>query len=1364
MFRKIFVLTLVVCVQVFVASAQRGKDGSKLITATGVVLNEYTRLTANATAGATSISVSASGLNANNRFAASLAAGDLIFIIQMQGTSIAGGRYWPEYGYITSYNNCGNYEFAQVLSVPNGTTINLNCPLQYNYTSSGNVQVVRVPRATTLTVNSGAELTCQAWDGTTGGVLVIETNGSIVNNGTINATGRGFRGGVASADCDAWYGITNEYAYSDNTKGGQKGEAIIAWTAMPDGQYMCGSAANGGGGGNAHNAGGGGGSNASNNFSWNGCGFPDTTTNTNYIQAWDLEPTATVPSGLPFHRNASYGGGRGGYTFSYNKQNPLTNAPAQASWGGDNRRINGGQGGWPLNSLGGKIFMGGGGGGGSQNDNYGGTGGNGGGIVYLMSYGSVSGTGLITANGNVGANAAGSAAWNGHAGTDGAGGGGGGGAILVNAVGTITGVTLQAIGGKGGDMVKTKGWAAANNGEAEGPGGGGGGGYTAVSNGTVTREVYGGANGVCTAGSSGDFGVEEFPPNGATKGGPGVNNASVSNFSISASNVLACQGQPAILVAGIIGSLPSGTTYGWYNSEVGGTLISNNDTLFISNPQTNATYYFGTCPGTYRVAVTLTVSPFAPDAGPNQNLCAGSSVQLNATGGISYLWTPATGLSSTIISNPICTASINTTYRVRITNADGCVAWDSVKINIIPAANPTITPHTPVCINATPFNFTAAQSGGTWTGTGITSSTAGTFNPATAGAGSFVIQYAIGGLCPASDTTTIIVNPLPLVNLGHDTTFCQGPTLTLNAGNPGSAYLWQDGSTSQTYDASSSGVYWVQVTTAAGCARRDSLSLFVLPWANATITPHAAVCYGSPAFNFSAAQGGGSWSGTGITHTGNGTFNPLVSGAGNFQIVYSIGGLCPDSDTTYIQVNPLPVVNLGNDTTLCSGQPLTLNAGNPGSLYLWQDGSSGQTFSPLTSGLCWVEVTSAASCQKRDSVNVTFLPWANATITTPAPRCIDAGVFNLSAAQGGGTWSGTGITGPATGTFDPSVSGAGNFIITYTISGLCGNSDTATVRILPLPAVFLGNDTTLCQGSSLTLDAGNPGSGYLWQDNTTAQTYLVTTQGYYSVTVTDPGGCINHDGIQVSYLPWADASITPQSPVCINVLPFSLTAADPGGTWSGNGIISPSAGTFSPLAAGAGYHIITYSISGLCGDTDTTGIRVYPAPEVVLHSFQESCKGSSDGYISSTVTGGTPPYTYLWSTGDTSVSITHLNPGLYNLVVTDKNHCSLTAGEQLETSEVECFQPHVFVPNIFSPNGDGQNDVLYVRGMGISSFSFVIYDRWGEKVFESSDATNGWDGRFKGKEMLSDVYVYYLKAVMTDGTTVEKKGDISLVR
>ena len=175
-------------------SQDQGIHGAKTITTTNVILNEFTTLTLNAASGGTSITVANDTLNANNRFGGKLLVGELVMIIQMQGASInTTDTMSSNWGAVTTYNNAGLFEFDEVLSIPNATTINLVTPLKNSYTISGNVQVVRVPRYTTFTINAGASITTDTWNGSTGGVIAVEASGVTVINGAVNASGLGFQ-------------------------------------------------------------------------------------------------------------------------------------------------------------------------------------------------------------------------------------------------------------------------------------------------------------------------------------------------------------------------------------------------------------------------------------------------------------------------------------------------------------------------------------------------------------------------------------------------------------------------------------------------------------------------------------------------------------------------------------------------------------------------------------------------------------------------------------------------------------------------------------------------------------------------------------------------------------------------------------------------------------------------------------------------------------------------------------------------------------------------------------------------------------------------------------------------------------------
>jgi gliding motility-associated-like protein len=117
----------------------------------------------------------------------------------------------------------------------------------------------------------------------------------------------------------------------------------------------------------------------------------------------------------------------------------------------------------------------------------------------------------------------------------------------------------------------------------------------------------------------------------------------------------------------------------------------------------------------------------------------------------------------------------------------------------------------------------------------------------------------------------------------------------------------------------------------------------------------------------------------------------------------------------------------------------------------------------------------------------------------------------------------------------------------------------------------------------------------------------------------------------------------------------------------------------------------------------------------------------------------------------------------FYFVVSD-DYCTDSIPVFVRTHEVFCIEPFVFIPNAFSPNGDGNNDILYVRGNYIENMIFRVYNRWGEMVFESKDKNVGWDGVFKGKLCEPDVYDYYLDVECVGGFTNLITGNVTIVR
>ena len=276
----------------------------------------------------------------------------------------------------------------------------------------------------------------------------------------------------------------------------------------------------------------------------------------------------------------------------------------------------------------------------------------------------------------------------------------------------------------------------------------------------------------------------------------------------------------------------------------------------------------------------------------------------------------------------------------------------------------------------------------------------------------------------------------------------------------------------------------------------------------------------------------------------------------------------------------------------------------------------------------------------------------------------------------------------------------------------------------------------------------------------TGRVYL--SSGTYSDTLVNSFGCDSIINLVLTLNFTMIPAIVPVSKICVNTVAFNFVGTPAGGNWSGPGITST--GLFNPNISGVGFHPIIYSLTNLCGGSDTTFIQVLPLPIINSNIKDDECD-EGIGFITTNVTIVNPPYSYLWGNGQTTTNLINLKKGNYNLAVIDSNGCRSSLAVSIINFENDsCEDTYLFIPNIFSPDGNGNNDVLFADGKNINNISFLIFNRWGNLVFESQSLNQGWDGFYKGKEANVGVYVYYAKGNFNNGDAFEKKGSITLVR
>ena len=363
----------------------------------------------------------------------------------------------------------------------------------------------------------------------------------------------------------------------------------------------------------------------------------------------------------------------------------------------------------------------------------------------------------------------------------------------------------------------------------------------------------------------------------------------------------------------------------------------------------------------------------------------------------------------------------------------------------IPAAAGPITGPVNVCAGSTANYSISSVSGATsyaWsvpTGAVINSGQGTTSINVTFGSTSGTISVTPSNSCGSSvpANLTVTVNTAPVVNLGPNQTQCGG-SVTLDAQNAGSTYLWSNNATTQTISVSSSGTYSVVVTNAGGCTGSGTVNVTINTPPTVNLGPNQTQCGGSVTLD---AQNAGStylWSNNATTQTIS------VSSSGTYSVTVTAANGCTGTGTVNVTINTPPTVNLGADVTQCGGTVL-LDAGT-GSAYAWSNSATTQTTNVSASGTYSVVVTDANGCTGSDAINVTINTPPTVTLNMPGTfACINWPAYALSGGSpNGGTYSGPGVSG---GNFDPSVAGQGTWTIQYDFTDVNGCQGSATQNI-----------------------------------------------------------------------------------------------------------------------------------------------------------------------------------------------------------------------------------------------------------------------------------------------------------------------------
>ncbi len=663
--------------------------------------------------------------------------------------------------------------------------------------------------------------------------------------------------------------------------------------------------------------------------------------------------------------------------------------------------------------------------------------------------------------------------------------------------------------------------------------------------------------------------------------------------------------------------------------------------------------------------ITITVAP-------NQlQFCKGVAHTLTATAtaGSTFQWKyDGTGTASTTAGKTTVGAH---KYKV-IATLNSCVDSSALKTITVNALDSVkILPAGPFCSVDPNYNMqltAGSLAGGTWSGTGITNTTNGTFSPAT-GNGTYNITYTTNGACPASDNINVTVsNSVTLSITSTKSTYCHNAvkdTIEVTALG-GKFSTWSGKGITDVdfgyYDPKLANIgidtIWYMKAGACGDTTFKAITITATDTAKITLG-QGPFCQsqGTVTLAKQVVSNAGTWSGTGITNGAAGAFDPSI-GAGSYLIKYTTNGTCPYQDTATIKVVGQKIANiLTIDTTMCknaSTKQIRLSTNSTaGGTWLSSPTlglvTNTGVFNPTTAGVGVFKVYygiagATLGCSAVDSVVITVSAIDTAKITTgQGPFCLNDPVQTLQkqVISSAGVWSGTGITNAATGAFTPGTAGIGPHLITYKTSGTCWVQDTMTIYVVNQMIANITNTTaSICEDAGLyTIQkSGNTTPGGIWSCATVGlvnasgqfNPALATAGSTYKVLYTVSGAtptCSAKDSIDITVIKREEAAITTGTTksLCSYDPKLQLTTLNSGGTWSGTGV--NGTGLFDPAAATAGGpYAVKYKIngtSGTCPDEDTIMITVIAPKVATIQAAGPFCENLPKQQLVPNVTGGT---------------------------------------------------------------------------------------------------------------------------------------------
>ncbi len=826
-----------------------------------------------------------------------------------------------------------------------------------------------------------------------------------------------------------------------------------------------------------------------------------------------------------------------------------------------------------------------------------------------------------------------------------------------------------------------------------------------------------------------------------------------------------CTGGSTILDAGA-----GYTDYAWNPSGTTQTITVNTaGTYTVTVTDANG------CTGTDQVDVIVAAN-LSPTITGVLTICNGASTTLDAgTGYTSYIWLPS-GNTQTI---SVTTAG---TYSVTVSDASGCTGTDQVNVTTNSNPTPSITGALSFCTgNSTILDAGTGYTDYNWSPSGNTQTITVT------SAGTYIITVTDANGCTGTDQVDVTVSANLSPSITGILSICSGNSTIIDAGGGYTNYLWNTTETTQTITITTSGTYSVIVSDANGCTGTDLVTVTANPNPTPTITGNLSYCIGSSTTLDAGSYASYIWNPSGNSQIIN------VNTEGTYSVTVTDVNGCTGTNSVIVTESEPIIANLSVVGVGCNGEntgAINVNVTGGNYTYNWSNGAITQNVSSLSAGIYAVTITDAYGCTEVFSDEVTEAPPLFISLPNDFYMCLNLEeTITVSTTGGVPNYSYLWNTGETTTNINVSPTQTTIYTVIVTDANNCTMTNEITVYVHPpLQIEAFANHDTVCLGDAVLLSAsylGGSGPPYLLfidgQSISLPVTVYPTNGQTYTFTIQDQ--CNNE---AISYYTLYSHPLPPNSfapditegcqPLTVQ---FIESSPDIGQTYSWNFYDENSYNTSSEknpihIFEEAGVYDISLTV------TDTNGcinvdvvedlITVYPNPHAGFIADPEiaSIIKPLINFYNQTI--GAVEYYWYFGDGDSSniVSPEHwyhqTGSYLVELVVVSINNCKDTVHYTVRIKDEFTF----YAPTAFSPGNNGINDYFKVFGSGIdnNNFKLIVFDRWGEIIFESDDINQGWDGRVKQGNDIVKIGSYTWLCTYRDknGILHDETGSVTVIR